>query len=388
MKWQSRRVVAIAGVVFLLFVARTRWASESATALSAAAEPKTRSSAIRETMDVIRAECQRSASGDWDRWTAQLEPVRSDLVGKMRVAKAYNPSAAGYFEARSPVLEGKDQFPLFESAPEHYLLHVVEPGALDLFRLARPVVAGDRWLERQGIDVLFVPVPKMTEVYPEYFTDHCPSNRIIAPQVRRSMLEMLEADVEVVDLWYAFQAERDKDPEPLYQPADPHWGPRAQAIAARVVAERLKRYDFVVKAQAAPSICEGPELPFAAASAGATFQALTPEQRRRAEQNQPHSSRIPQKFRRPQFDDSALVACIGDSYNFGFMELLAREINLPIRALPAGGHTSDVFKDCIRNPVLLEGCKVVIWLVCNSSLKNPWPLPKGIADAGESHGVK
>ena len=175
---------------------------------------------------------------------------------------------------------------------------MVEPASLDPFRKERPVVAGARWLEQQGIDVIFVPVPKMTEVYPEYFTDHCPSDRIIAPHVRQAMLELLEADVEVVDLWYAFQAERDTDPEPLYQPADPHWAPRAQAIAARLVAARLKRYEFVAKAQASPPICERSGVPYPAASAGAAFQALNPDQQRRAEENQPRSSRIAQKLPR------------------------------------------------------------------------------------------
>jgi hypothetical protein len=384
MSWLNRSLIAVIGGLCLVIVARARWITEAAPGQSAAGENHTRASDIRKTMEAIRAECQRNAGGDWNRWSEQLGAVRSELMGKIRAARPYNPTATGFFEARSPVLEGRDEFPLFEAAPDHYLLHVVEPSSLDPFRKERPVVAGARWLKQQGIDVLFVPVPKMTEVYPEYFTDHCPSDRIIAPQERQTLLELLEANVEVVDLWYAFQAERDQDPEPLYQPADPHWGPRAQAIAARMVAARLKRYQFVAKALASPPICEPAEVPYPRASTGAAFQALNPEQQRRAEANQPHSSRIPQKYLRPQFDDSAPVACIGDSYNCGFMELLGRELNLPVRPLAGGGHTSNAFKDFLRNPELLKDCKVVIWLVCNSSLKNPWPLPQRIREAGDS----
>ena len=382
MNWPKRCMIAVIGGLLLVVVARARWASQSAPGKSAAEEVPTRASLIRETIESLRAECQRNANGDWDRWTEALAPVRADLTAQIRAGKALNPTATGYFEARSPVLEGRDHFPLFESAPDHYLLHVVEPASLDSFRKERAVAAGARWLERQGIDVIFVPVPKMTEVYPEYFTDHCPSDRIIAPRVRQAILELLEDDVEVVDLWYAFQAERDTDPEPLYQPADPHWSPRAQSIAARLVAARLKRYDFVTKAQAAPPICEGASLPFAAASAGAAFQALNPDQQKRAEKHQPRSSRIPQKYLGAQFDDSAAVACIGDSYNYGFMELLGRELNLPVRLLTGGGHTTHAFKDFLRNPDTLKDCKVVIWLVCHSSLKADWPLPERIRETG------
>ena len=76
------------------------------------------------------------------------------------------------------------------------------------------------------------------------------------------------------------------------------------------------------------------------------------------------------------------MACIGDSYNGGFMELLGRELNLPIHPLAAGGNTSDAFKNFLRDPELLKDCRVLVWLVCNSSLKNPWPIPEQISYAG------
>ncbi len=361
-------------------VAAVRGASAKAKAhtvthRSTPVEKEARASAMRETIEAIRAECARNAGGDWNRWSEQLRGVRADLIAKIHAAKPFNPGAQGYFEARAAVLEGKDHFPLFEAAPDHYLHHVVEPASLDPFRNEHPVAVAARWLKRRGIDVIFVPVPKMTEVYPEQFTDHCPGDKIIAPHVRQAMLELLEADVEVVDLWYAFQEERNKQPEPLYLPADPHWNPRAQAIAARLVAARMKRYDFVAAAQASAAICEAAPVPYPPVSTGAAYLALNPEQQRRAEAVQPRSYLASTNFTGPQFDDSAPVACIGDSYNGGFMEFLGRELNLPLSCLSGGGNTTHAFKDFLRNPELLKDCKVVVWLVCHSSLKNPWPLP-------------
>ena len=104
------------------------------------------------------------------------------------------------------MLEGRDQFPLFESAPEHYSCMLSSRHRWIRSATSNPLRRRPAGFSEQGIDVIFVPVPKMTEVYPEYFTDHCPSDRIIAPRVRQAVLELLEADVEVVDLWYAFQA--------------------------------------------------------------------------------------------------------------------------------------------------------------------------------------
>ena len=148
------------------------------------------------------------------------------------------------------------------------------------------------WLRQQGIDVIFVPVPKMTEVYPEYFTDHCPTDRIIARHIRQALLELLEADVEVVDLLHALQDERDKDPEPLYQPADPHSAPRAQAIAVRLVAARLKRYAFVATAQKSRTICKMAPAPYPPASTG---RGLPGAQSRSTATSRGHSTAVPSR---------------------------------------------------------------------------------------------
>jgi hypothetical protein len=339
-------------------------------------------------MEGIREECRRNAGGDWDRWEEQSRPYRDDLGARVRAAKPYNPTAEGTcFEGRAAVLEGKGDFPLFEAAPGFYLAYLLDPKNMDAFRKERPVIAGARWLQRRGIDVLFVPVPKMTEVYPEHFADHCSPDRVVAPHMRRLLLDLLEADVEVVDLLPTFLEERDKDPAPLYQPADTHWAPRAQAIAARVIAARLKRYDFVARALAGPAVSKAVESPYHPASWGAAFPALTPAQRRRAEKAHPQTCLTVTDLAGGQLmSPRSQVVLIGDSYNFGLIELLGREINLPVCNLHAGSQTTQRFKDFLRDPGLLEECKVVVWLVCGSSLIAPWPLPPVIRQAAEPPG--
>ena len=92
-----------------------------------------------------------------------------------------------------------------------------------------------------------------------------------------------------------------------------------------------------------------------------------------------------QMYMRAQFDDK----CPGGLHR----RQLQRRIHGAARprnqhpgeaALRAEGNTTHVFKDYLRDPDLLKDCKVVIWLVCNSSLKNDWPLPQAIHDAGQS----
>ncbi len=339
-----------------------------------------RAESIRRSIEELRDECRQAAAGDWDRWTDSVEPARAELRVKIEACRPLHPEATGDFEGRSAVLEGKDGFPLFEPAPQVYLNHILEPHKVEsAFDHGRSVIAATRWLRERGIDVLFVTVPKMTEVYPEHFLDHVPADGVLAPQIRRVVLELLEADVEAIDLLHDLRRERDTGDGPLYQPADPHWTPRAQAIAARRIAERMLRYDFVARAQARPPTCLWGPSPYRPASEGAAFGALHPDQQRRAIEAQPKMAPFPRDCTGSLYDDEAPVVCIGDSYNAGFTDHLARELNVPVRNLSGGGFTTQRFRDFLRDPGLLRGARVVVWTVCYTNLEGPWTLPRPIA---------
>lgn len=355
-----------------------RTSASQSVATRPAAVAEARAASIRETKARLREECERAAGGDWDRWSTQLAPMRAGLAARIQAARPFRPQATGSFEGRSSVLAGKGDFPLFEPAPDVYLIHVLRPASLDPLRESRPVTAAARWLERKGIDLIFVPVPKMTEAHPEPFVEPCPPDRIIAPHIRRAIFELLEDDVEVVDVLPAFHRERDPGVEPLYQPADPHWAPRGQAIAARMVADRLARYDFVARAKESARFCEWATAPYLKAEDGTAFPALNPEQQQLARAAQPKTQPSASRCTRPIHDATSPVVCIGDSYNAGFIELLAREINGPVHNLTGGGNTSHAFKGMVRDPSLLEHARVVVWLLCDSSLKGPWPMPPSV----------
>jgi hypothetical protein len=309
----------------------------------------------------------------------QLSTFRAELAARVRdteQTKTARPEA---------ILEGKNHFPLFEGNPGGYVGYLENAKSLEPFRQSHSVAAAARWLKRRGIDVIFVPVPKMTEVYPEYFADHCPADHIVAPHLRHILEELLDEDVEVVDLLPAFLQERDTAPEPLYQPADPHWSARAQEIGARAIAERLKRYDFVAKALASPPLFKTIDIPYAQGSGRAALPFMSPEQKERALAAEPKTwPTVAHRNGGSLLSEESPVVFIGDSYNCGLWERVGREINLPIHLLYRSGSTTEVFKDFVRDPDMLKDCKVVVWVVCNSGLQFSWSLPAPVLKVSET----
>ena len=181
-----------------------------------------RAERIRRDAAAIRKESEKA--GGWDKWRVATATYRGHLQARMDALKAQAEPANG---PGYEVLEGRDQFPLFEVQSRWNLNYLVDPGLMDGFEKDRPVIAASRWLRKQGIDLIFVPIPKMTEVYIEHFLDPAPADGIIVPHVRKALLNLLENDVEVVDGFSLLRAQRDTDKEYLYNPADDHWAPRA-----------------------------------------------------------------------------------------------------------------------------------------------------------------
>ena len=196
-----------------------------------------RSAVLRADAEAIEAECRHAAGGDWDRWQQDTAPYRAAL--KARIAGLQRLPTSGCVP-----LPGLLDFPLVESRPAEVLSYLYDPATLDGFRHNRQVLAVCRWLGRQGIDLILVPAPRMTEVYVEQFVDPVPADGIIAPHVRRTLLELLGQDVEVVDGLRLLRAARDRDGEFLYNAADTHWALRGIQAIAREVAGRIARYDF------------------------------------------------------------------------------------------------------------------------------------------------
>src|ERR1019366_10596082 len=98
-----------------------------------------------------------------------------------------------------------------------------------------------KWLRSANVDLIFVPVPKMIEVYANKVVPGVPPDGIVAPHMRKLFFDLLSQDIEIVDLLPSYLAAAKADPEPLFMPADSHWSDRAQQIAARATSAGRRR---------------------------------------------------------------------------------------------------------------------------------------------------
>ena len=191
--------------------------------LSAQEGIRSRAETVSATLSALDAEYRQWSGGSWEEWNTRVAPFRNELAQKIAAARPNNPTATGSFEARAAVIEARGEPPLFEAAPEIYLQYLTQP--VEMARLAethavlRSVPAVARWLAALGIDLIFVPAPKMTEVYPDRMCAAAPPGRIAAPHMRSIIRDLLLADVEVQDLLPLFLAARDAGADRLYEAA-------------------------------------------------------------------------------------------------------------------------------------------------------------------------
>jgi hypothetical protein len=353
-----------------------------------------RSASLERNAAAIREECRRAANGDWPRWEAETSGYRDALKARIDRLRTFDAAETARRKGKSEPLAGRADFPLFEIEPADNLVHIYDPSGMAEFRRKREVVAAQRWLRARGIDLIFVPVPKMAEVYAEEFIDPCPPDGVLAPHLRQALLELLESDVEVVDVFALFRPERQPNPEYLYNTADTHWAPRGMRIAAREIARRVARYDFGSRARSAPAVVSSAPGPFDihGPSAGMTlgdmpFQGgwltLTDAQRTRAERAQTRTCEqvtLP-GARVPSADPSCPLYLVGNSYGFNFRELLIKETNLLLRSGLYNGMTTEVFGDFLRAPEALDGVRVMVWLTTEQQMCRLKPMPDGIMAA-------
>jgi hypothetical protein len=346
-----------------------------------------RAAAIRRDAAAIEAECQKAAGGDWDKWQRDTAPYRDSLKAKISALKENLP-ASNSPETRYQPLAPHDDFPLFEVGSRGHLNYLYDPATLDDFRRDRPVVAAHRWLKRRGIDLILLTVPKMTEVYMEHFLDPCPPDGIIAPHVRRTLLELLHDDVEVIDGFSLFRPQRDTDADYLYNTADTHWAPRSMRVMAKEVADRIGRYRFGARARYAVPIVRAAPGRYGAddtpTGMGFLFawDALTADQQRRARPFQVRTQtevKMPDGTKPPD-DRTSPVLVIGHSYVWCFKEQLVKEMNLLTYSWSSPHQTTEVFGEFLREPELLDHTRVVVWVTTSQNMTAFRPLPKAVTD--------
>jgi hypothetical protein len=282
-------------------------------------------------------------------------------------------------------LEAIDDFPLVEIMARERLPYLYDVTAIQRFIGSQTMVAASRWLGEQGIDLILVPVPAMAEVHSEHFVQSCPADGIIAPHVRRSLLELLESDVEVIDGLSLFRPVREPRPDYLYLATDSHWAPRGMRVMAKEVAARLSRYEFARKAKAAgaaPVIRFETQIALAKED-GNGWDSLLPHQRELVRNAPPVQSRritMPDGTDLPS-DPGSPVLVIGSCFARNFREELIAEANLMSRSNWNFGQSTEAFADFLAQPEMLDGVRVVVWVVGEFQFAKFKPLPDPVMAA-------
>jgi hypothetical protein len=331
---------------------------------------------VQKDADAIRSECSRAARGDWRAWQDATSRYRDALKARLAKLKKGN---LWYNE----LLVGRD-LPIFQSSAQVNLAHVFDPEHWDKFRKARVVVAGNRWLRERGVDLIFIAVPTMPEVYMEQFLDDMPPDGIVAPHIRRTFLDLLESDVEVVNTFRLMRDDRAAGF--LYLPADHHWNQLGMRGTVRDVAQRIGRYDFGRQAKADEPTTTTKSGPYILPSSDKAWRPLgagliTDDQWKAALGTLPPMDYITSPDGSPVPDDPrSPVMLIGNSFALHFRELLIRETNLRPRTRWGNGNTTNAFIEFLREPEVLDGVRVVIWLTADHFLDQFTYMPDSILE--------
>jgi hypothetical protein len=326
-----------------------------------------REKAIRDDTAAIEAECQFAAGGDWEKWKHDTAPYRKSLKARIK-------------DAGDWPLHALNNSPLLEVSPGENLDYLCDPDRMNEFRRKMPVVAAQRWLRARGIDLIFVPVPKLTEIYIEHFLSPCPSDGIVAPHVRQTILELLKNQVEVVDAFPLFRELRDSDKENLYLVGDTHWGPRGMRVMAKRLGDRIERYRFGAKARYAMPIKGTLPAASVVADRGSASGKGQPDRDESAAPVSRADKRTQETETFPD-DPASPLLLIGHSYTRHFREVLIKELNLPVNSRIYEGGTTEFFADFIREPELLGHCRVVVWISTEQHLTHFKSMPAAVMAA-------
>ncbi|MFW6254540.1 MAG: alginate O-acetyltransferase AlgX-related protein [Chitinivibrionales bacterium] len=145
-------------------------------------------------------------------------------------------------------IEGKDGWLFFRKTLEYTVSEDLLTQKRDKNPL--PHLKGFKeFLDSNGINFLFVPIPAKSEVYYEHLPVDSPEKEdaVVNPYVRKFLKKVQESGIEVIDLLPHFLDAKKKDGatgEPLYQRQDTHWTTRGLKIAAQLIAERIREYSW------------------------------------------------------------------------------------------------------------------------------------------------
>lgn len=111
-----------------------------------------------------------------------------------------------------------------------------------------------QYLDSLGIQLLVVPVPVKEEIYGEKLVPGTAADLCVNPEGRAFTQELLEAGIDVLDIYPALMSAKagDEPPHFSYQRYDTHWALPGELAAMELLAGRVTQYSWYAETGAQP----------------------------------------------------------------------------------------------------------------------------------------
>ncbi len=245
-------------------------------------------------------------------------------------------------------------------------------------------------LDERGIDLMVVIVPDKGSIYPDILNGKISKDEAGAISYTLDIINRLRnVGVKVIDLFTPFAKERKNDSlygDSLYLLRDTHWRSRALRLAARIVADEVKKYSWFGKNHS--SISYSMDTVFVDRIGDIAVMTGLP----RIDVAGINLLFTPEKtlcfkIMRDYFDNNGVligrepyrddfrhsrILLLGDSFSriyqtdspksAGWIAHLAFELSEPIASIVSDGGASTIVRENLaRRPALLNGKKLVVW---------------------------
>ncbi len=229
-------------------------------------------------------------------------------------------------------------------------------------------------LATRGIQLLVMPAPNKESVYPEKLTRRAEDLHLAMSSETAELLNRLKAaDIEVVNLFELFAAEKSTaqaSSRSLYLAQDTHWSPAGVELAARAVAERIRKRDWL---KAGSVVYDLKPAPIQRLGDILRMLQVPKLESQAAAEIVPCNRVLHRDTLEPYQDDkSSEVLVLGDSFlriyetdepgASGFVAHLARYLKQPVTSIVNdGGASTLVRQELTRRSAWLAKKKLVIW---------------------------
>jgi hypothetical protein len=253
----------------------------------------------------------------------------------------------------------------------HYTMQKQRPEGGDAIDI---IVDLKKQLETKGIELLVVPVPGKASIYPDKCSHTAEPDPAVYQHTNRLRSDLKKRGVQVLDLHRVLANARSKngdDGAALYMAHDTHWSGRGVALAARAVAQWIRKRPWFeqltvdpgrYRRQAVAALRFG-DIPKMTQIPG--IEHLFPDESVACYQVRDAKGLY-------QDDDASPILLLGDSFSrvfqtdapqaAGLIANLAFELGMPLASIVNdGGASTLVRQQLARKLEILDGKHLVIW---------------------------